>query len=79
VSRNRLLFPQYSAADLDEWIRRFFVRWSRNQWKRERYAPSFHVDDENLDPQTWCRFPILPGGFEKEPGELREFVRNENV
>ena len=45
--------------------------WSRNQWKRERYAPSFHLDDENLDPKTWCRFPILSGGFEKELGELQ--------
>ena len=25
----------------------------------ERYAPSFHVDDENLDPKTWCRFPFF--------------------
>ena len=44
------------------WVERFFRLWSRNQWKRERYAPSFHLDDENLDPKTWCRFPILSGG-----------------
>ena len=48
------------------WIKRFFQLWSRNQWKRERFAPSFHVDDENLDPKTWCRFPILSGGFQRE-------------
>ena len=53
------------------WIERFFRLWSRNQWKRERYAPSFHLDDENLDPKTWCRFPILSGGFERELNELR--------
>ena len=53
------------------WIERFFRLWSRNQWKRERYAPSFHLDDENLDPKTWCRFPILSGGFERELAELR--------
>ena len=34
-------------------------------------APSFHLDDENLDPKTWCRFPILSGGFQRELGELR--------
>jgi NAD+ synthase (glutamine-hydrolysing) len=55
-------------------VERFFRLFSRNQWKRERYAPSFHVDDENLDPKTWCRFPILSGGFERELEELRRTV-----
>lgn len=68
-------FGQYPAGQLAGWVERFFVLWSRNQWKRERYAPSFHVDDENLDPKTWCRFPILSGGFEQELQELREHVR----
>ncbi len=26
---------------------------------------------ENLDPKTWCRFPILSGGFARELRELR--------
>ena len=30
------------------------------------------VDDENLDPKTWCRFPILSGGFREELGELNQ-------
>lgn len=60
-----------TPQQLVEWIERFFRLWSRNQWKRERYAPSFHLDDENLDPKTWCRFPILSGGFERELAELR--------
>jgi NAD+ synthase (glutamine-hydrolysing) len=60
----------YSAEQLAEWVRRFFTLWSRNQWKRERYAPSFHVDDKNLDPKTWCRFPILSGGFRYELNHL---------
>ncbi|HEX4148827.1 MAG TPA: NAD(+) synthase, partial [Pirellulales bacterium] len=72
--RMRPQFPQYSAAELGRWIERFFHLWCRNQWKRERYAPSFHVDDENLDPKTWCRFPILSGGFERELAELRAFL-----
>jgi NAD+ synthase (glutamine-hydrolysing) len=67
-------FTQYSAEQLLGWIDRFFRLWCRNQWKRERYAPSFHVDDENLDPKTWCRFPILSGGYERELAELRDFV-----
>lgn len=67
--------PGYYEADLVTWIERFFRLFSRNQWKRERYAPSFHLDDESLDPKTWCRFPILSGGFERELSELRARVR----
>jgi NAD+ synthase (glutamine-hydrolysing) len=67
-------FPQYSRQQLVIWIERFFRLWSRNQWKRERYAPSFHLDDENLDPKTWCRFPILSGGYERELAELRKLA-----
>ncbi len=67
----RAEFSQHSADDLWLWLDRFFRLWSRNQWKRERYAPSFHVDDESLDPKTWCRFPILSGGFTRELAELR--------
>jgi NAD+ synthase (glutamine-hydrolysing) len=47
--------------ELQKHIDKFFTLWHRNQWKRERYAPAFHVDDESLDPKTWCRFPILSG------------------
>jgi NAD+ synthase (glutamine-hydrolysing) len=65
-------FPNYSRGELSAWVRRFFTLWSRNQWKRERYAPSFHVDDKNLDPKTWCRFPILSGGFRRELSELEK-------
>ena len=57
-------------------IERFFKLFARNQWKRERYAPSFHVDDRNLDPRSWLRFPILSGGFEKELSDLHEYVKN---
>jgi len=74
----RAQFSQYSQQDLWLWLDRFFRLWSRNQWKRERYAPSFHVDDENLDPKTWCRYPILSGGFTRELRELRAEVAREN-
>jgi NAD+ synthase (glutamine-hydrolysing) len=67
----RAQFPQHDAATLKVWVTRFFTLWSRNQWKRERYAPCFHLDDENLDPRTWCRFPILSGGFQRELDALR--------
>jgi NAD+ synthase (glutamine-hydrolysing) len=73
--RMRAEFPQYTVEQLHIWVERFFRLWCRNQWKRERYAPSFHLDDENLDPKTWCRFPILSGGFELELAELRKYVQ----
>lgn len=64
----------FSKEQLAAWIERFFKLWSRNQWKRERYAPGFHLDDLNLDPRSWCRFPILSGGFERELVEMRDYV-----
>jgi NAD+ synthase (glutamine-hydrolysing) len=67
-------FTNYAPQQLGLWVERFFRLWCRNQWKRERYAPSFHLDDKNLDPKTWCRFPILSGGFEVELAELRSLI-----
>jgi NAD+ synthase (glutamine-hydrolysing) len=67
-------YPQFTVEQLGVWVERFFRLWSRNQWKRERYAPSFHLDDENLDPKTWCRWPILSGGFDVELAELRKLI-----
>lgn len=62
--------------DLMGYIEKFFTLWARNQWKRERYAPSFHLDDKNLDPKTWCRFPILNGGFYQALEALTNPVRS---
>lgn len=73
----RQQFPDYSANQVGRWVERFFQLWCRNQWKRERYAPSFHLDDKNLDPKTWCRFPILNSGFDQELAELRELLATE--
>jgi NAD+ synthase (glutamine-hydrolysing) len=70
LARLSVEHPELGRSDLVCYIGRFFRLWSRNQWKRERYAPSFHLDDRNLDPKTWCRFPILSGGFEHELKEL---------
>jgi NAD+ synthase (glutamine-hydrolysing) len=57
-------------ALLKQHITKFFRLWSANQWKRERFAPSFHIDDINVDPRTWCRFPILSSGFKEELEKL---------
>lgn len=68
-------FEDHSPLQIGRWVERFFVLWARNQWKRERFAPSFHLDDHNLDPRSWCRFPILSGGYERELGALRQQLR----
>ena len=62
-------------AQLGAWILRYFELWSRSQWKRERLAPSFHLDDHSVDPRSWCRFPILSGGFADESAALRERLK----
>jgi NAD+ synthase (glutamine-hydrolysing) len=54
-----------SLQQADKWVQRFLELWQRNQWKRERYAPAFHLDDQSLDPKTWCRFPILSGAIQE--------------
>lgn len=57
---------------LKGYIKKFFRLWARNQWKRERLAPAFHLDEFSVDPKSWCRFPILSGGFEEELQALDE-------
>lgn len=59
-------FKQYTPLQLRDWLVKFLKLWTQNQWKRERIAPSFHLDDESLDPKTWCRFPILSKAYESE-------------
>lgn len=66
------VFDDLSKRDLESddllkaHITKFYRLWARNQWKRERIAPAFHLDDFNVDPRTWCRFPILSGSFTEE-------------
>jgi NAD+ synthase (glutamine-hydrolysing) len=67
-------YPQHAPGQIAVWIERFFRLWCQNQWKRERMAPSFHLDDRNVDPRSWCRFPILSGGFDRELAEMRAYV-----
>ncbi|MEJ6719004.1 MAG: NAD(+) synthase [Akkermansiaceae bacterium] len=62
--------PEYSLEEHTDWTKKFYKLWCRNQWKRERYAVAFHVDDQNLDPKSWCRFPVLSAGFAEELAEL---------
>lgn len=56
----------FESEQLKIYIRKFYRLWAANQWKRERLAPALHLDDLNVDPRTWCRFPILSSGFLQE-------------
>ncbi|MEY4617530.1 MAG: hypothetical protein RJB66_2490 [Pseudomonadota bacterium] len=63
-------YPKYSRKHLRDWVVRFLHLWTQNQWKRERFAPAFHLDSESLDPKTWCRFPILSKAFQDDIEDL---------
>ena len=69
------LLPQNLVPSnvLKAYIIKFHRLWTRNQWKRERIAPAFHLDDFNVDPRTWCRFPILSSGFDQEIRALEAY------
>ena len=57
-----ILTPEVGEKAKD-YVDKFFSLWQRNQWKRERYAASFHIDEYSLDPKSWARFPILSGKY----------------
>lgn len=67
----RLMRASHDSTQLKSYITKFFRLWAANQWKRERLAPAFHLDDINVDPRTWCRFPILSSGFADELARMQ--------
>ncbi len=54
-------FPSYSESQLLFWIEKFLRLWTKNQWKRERFAPSFQVDRYGIDPKSDSRYPLFLG------------------
>ncbi|MCL2346693.1 MAG: NAD(+) synthase [Planctomycetaceae bacterium] len=54
-------FPDHPEEQLKTWLERFQTLWRRNQWKREKSAPGFHLDTYNLSPRWGCRFPAISG------------------
>ncbi len=50
---------QEKGEYLELQVDRFITLWKRSQWKRERLAPSFHLDRFNIDPKSTGRFPVL--------------------
>jgi len=67
----RKKYQQTNPKELTNYIKKFLTLFTEQQWKRERYAPSFHLDNESLDPKGFFRFPILSGGFKEELKKLK--------
>ncbi len=58
----RVLKSKYPAIDQSQlaiYIKKFDHLFKKNQWKREKLAVSFHLDDESMDPKSWCRYPVI--------------------
>ncbi len=74
-NRIRDLNPKLKPLTVFSYVSKFFELWSRNQWKRERMAPAFHLDDASVDPKTWCRFPIYSGAYRFELKRLEQILK----
>jgi NAD+ synthase (glutamine-hydrolysing) len=68
---------RFGDGQMAAWVTLFFRKLAASQWKRERLPVSFHLDDYNLDPRSWCRLPVLSSGFEQELQELQERLSGE--
>ena len=70
---------KYGRESLYAWTRKFCWMFTVSQWKRERYAPAFHLDDRSLDPKTWARYPILAAPFKAELDDLEGFFKGQTA
>lgn len=48
-----------SDEDIKRSVKRFFSLFQRNQWKRERFATSFHIEKDDSSPKGYLRLPVL--------------------
>ena len=53
----------FMLANIDGYVKKFFRLYTRNQWKRERLAVSFHIEEDSCDPKSYRRFPVLCAGL----------------
>ena len=49
----------YSQIQLTNWVEKYFLLYTRNQWKRERLATSLHLLEDSACPKTYRRYPVL--------------------
>jgi NAD+ synthase (glutamine-hydrolysing) len=49
----------YDKSTLYQYVNKYFQLYSKNQWKRERLAVSFHIEEDSACAKTYRRYPIL--------------------
>lgn len=49
----------YDEKTLNAYADKFFNLYRKNQWKRERLAPGFHLQEDSCCPKTYRRYPML--------------------
>lgn len=59
---------------LAQCIIKYFRLFHRNQWKRDRQAPGFHIEINSLDPKTYKRMPLLGNAFINELDLLQTYL-----
>jgi NAD+ synthase (glutamine-hydrolysing) len=63
---------EYEAGFVARCIVKYFTLFVRNQWKRDRQAPSFHIEINSLDPKADRRMPLLGNPYQEEIAYLKE-------
>jgi NAD+ synthase (glutamine-hydrolysing) len=53
------LKESYKEEPIERYVNEFVTLFRHAAWKRERFSPSFHLDDLNLSPRSFWRAPIL--------------------
>lgn len=56
---NKSFDTHYSKHQLTQFVEKYFNLYSRNQWKRERLAVSFHIEQDSACPKTFRRYPVI--------------------
>ncbi|CAE6937186.1 Catalyzes the ATP-dependent amidation of deamido-NAD to form NAD. Uses [Vibrio sp. B1FLJ16] len=63
-------FETIDKQTMADYTVKFFRLLFRNQWKRDRQAPGFHIEVNSLDPKTYKRFPLLSSGYREELSDI---------
>lgn len=68
-------FSNEKKSILADYVLKFYRHFFRNQWKRDRQAPGFHVMQGSLDPKTYKRIPLLCKMYEEELEEVEALTK----
>ncbi len=67
---------KYNESFLYNAVKRYYRLYTRNQWKRERFAVGFHIEGDSADPKAFRRFPVLSSCLSEEMTELDEYAKS---